>query len=158
MDKFMDLGTLVLLIMIAAGLITILYRLFKMKKDDGKVDDDERTQLFQQVRDMALNLVKEALEIQKQQEQGEEFVREYIITKLTIVISEATILTQPEKDIIITYLLEEAVDTVLKLIGYDIVKMKQKIAQTNYYQKLIVPNTKVTYDNGSVFDSGIKYE
>lgn len=158
MDKFMDLGTLVLLIMIAAGLITILYRLFKMKKDDGKVDDDERTQLFQQVRDMALNLVKEALEIQKQQEQGEEFVREYIITKLTIVISESTILTQPEKDIIITYLLEEAVDTVLKLIGYDIVKMKQKIAQTNYYQKLIVPNTKVTYDNGSVFDSGIKYE
>lgn len=158
MDKFMDLGTLVLLIMIAAGIITILYRLFKMKKDDGKVDDDERTQLFQQVRDMALNLVKEALEIQKQQEQGEEFVREYIITKLTIVISESTILTQPEKDIIITYLLEEAVDTVLKLIGYDIVKMKQKIAQTNYYQKLIVPNTKVTYDNGSVFDSGIKYE
>lgn len=148
MDKFMDLGTLVLLIMIAAGLITILYRLFKMKKDDGKVDDDERTQLFQQVRDMALNLVKEALEIQKQQEQGEEFVREYIITKLTIVISESTILTQPEKDIIITYLLEEAVDTVLKLIGYDIVKMKQKIAQTNYYQKLIVLNTKATYDNG----------
>jgi hypothetical protein len=64
MDKFMDLGTLVLLVVILAGIIIILYNAYKLKKNDGKIDNDEKGKLFQQIRDMALNLVKEALVIQ----------------------------------------------------------------------------------------------
>jgi hypothetical protein len=167
MDKFMDLGTLVLLVVILAGIIIILYNAYKLKKNDGKIDNDEKGKLFQQIRDMALNLVKEALEIQKQQNQGDAFVRDYIVNKLTIVVSESTVLTQAEKDIIITYLLEEAVDTVLKLLGYNIVQIKQELANTNYYQKVIAPNINVKvsedektprYDDGTCFDDGSKFK
>lgn len=130
MDKFMDLGTLVLLVMILAGIINIIYRAYKAKKDDGIVDDDEKEDLFQQIRTMAFNLVVEALEIQRREKQGNTFVREYIISKLTIAINESTLLNQEEKELVITYLLEQAVDTVLQLLGYNVTEIKTGAAKS----------------------------
>lgn len=134
MPRFIDLSTLVLLTIILAGVASVVYRLYRAKKSDGNIDDDEKEKLFQFTRDLTFKIMMEAIEIQKQKNAGDQFLRQYILSKVTMLVNQSSILTDSEKEIIVVYLIETAVDTVLKLLGYNVVEIKNEIAEASYEQ------------------------
>ena len=134
MPRFIDLSTLVLLTIILAGVASVVYRLYRAKKSDGNIDDDEKEKLFQFTRDLTFKIMMEAIEIQKQKNAGDQFLRQYILSKVTMLVNQSSILIDSEKEIIVVYLIETAVDTVLKLLGYNVVEIKNEIAEASYEQ------------------------